>query len=77
MDGIPDVVECPPPGDPVGRSRASCPDTDGDGHAPNFNDPDDDNDGIPTSRNEVYDGDGDPTDDDTDNDGIPDYLDRG
>ncbi len=71
-DGIPDVVECPPPGDPVG-APASCPDTDGDGN-PDFDDPDDDGDGIPT-REESYDGDGDPTDDDTDRDGVPDYLD--
>ncbi|MEM9188714.1 MAG: hypothetical protein AAGF12_06035 [Myxococcota bacterium] len=71
MDGIPDVVECPPPGAP--GNPASCPDTDGDG-MPNFNDPDDDNDGIPTAS-ENYDADGDPSDDDTDRDGIPDYLD--
>ena len=71
-DGIPDVVECSPPSDPVG-DPLGCPDTDGDGR-PNFDDPDDDGDGIPTAE-ESYDGDGDPTDDDSDGDGVPDYLD--
>ena len=72
MDGIPDVVECPPPGDPVG-DLSGCPDSDGDGR-PDADDPDDDNDGIPTA-DENYDGDKDPTDDDSDRDGRPDYLD--
>ncbi|WP_452222394.1 T9SS type B sorting domain-containing protein, partial [Lacinutrix salivirga] len=60
-------------------------DTDGDG-LPNFNDPDDDNDGVDTINedygntnpdNGPFDptGDDDPTNDDTDGDGIPDYLD--
>jgi len=71
-DGIPDVVECPAPGDPVG-DPLGCPDTDGDGE-PNFNDPDDDDDGIDTA-NENYDGDNDPTNEDSDRDGTPDYLD--
>ncbi len=71
MDGIPNTVECPPPGDL--SNPETCPDTDGDG-LPNFNDPDDDNDGILTA-DENYDGDQDPTDEDTDRDGIPDYLD--
>ncbi len=71
-DGIPDVVECPAPGDPVG-DPFGCPDTDGDG-MPNFNDPDDDNDGIDTA-DENYDGDSDPTNEDSDGDGTPDYLD--
>ena len=71
-DGIPDVVECPAPGDPVG-DPSGCPDTDGDG-APNFDDPDDDDDGIDTVE-ENYDGDNDPTNEDTNDDGTPDYLD--
>lgn len=71
-DGIPDLVECPPPGDPV-ADPFGCPDTDGDG-SPNFNDPDDDDDGIDTA-DENYDGDNDPTNQDTDSDGVPDYLD--
>jgi hypothetical protein len=60
-DGVPDAVEIP-----IG-------DTDGDG-IPNYLDPDDDNDGIPTNF-EDSNGDGDPTNDDSDSDGIPDYLD--
>ena len=71
-DGIPDVVECPPPGDPVGDPFV-CLDSDGDG-SPNFNDPDDDNDGVDTT-DENYDGDNDPTNQDSDGDGQPDYLD--
>jgi cysteine-rich repeat protein len=71
-DGIPDVVECAPPGDPAG-DPSGCPDTDGDG-MPNFNDPDDDDDGIDTA-DENYDGDNDPTNEDSDGDGTPDYLD--
>ncbi len=71
-DGIPDVVECPAPGDPVG-DPFGCPDSDGDG-MPNFNDPDDDDDGVDTA-DENYDGDNDPTNEDSDGDGTPDYLD--
>ena len=71
-DGIPDLVECPPPGDPVG-DPLNCPDTDGDG-MPNFNDPDDDDDGIDTA-NENYGAGNDPTRQDTDGDGTPDFLD--
>ena len=70
MDGVPSVVECPPPLTP---GDAACPDTDGDG-MPDWNDTDDDNDGIPTA-DENYDGDENPADEDTDRDGIPDYLD--
>ncbi len=47
-------------------------DTDGDG-IPNFQDIDDDNDGILTK--DEYDKNGDNVPDDSDNDGIPDYLD--
>ncbi|MBL6647389.1 MAG: hypothetical protein ISP57_00570 [Flavobacteriaceae bacterium] len=47
-------------------------DTDGDG-IPNFQDIDDDNDGILTK--DEYDQNGDNIPDDSDNDGIPDYLD--
>ena len=47
-------------------------DTDGDG-IPNFQDIDDDNDGILTK--DEYDQNGDNVTDDSDNDGIPDYLD--
>lgn len=47
-------------------------DTDGDG-IPNFQDIDDDNDGILTK--DEYDQNGDNVPDDSDNDGIPDYLD--
>ena len=71
-DGIPDVVECPAPGDPVGAPE-DCPDTDDDGD-PDFDDPDDDNDGIDTA-DENYDGDNDPSNEDSDGDGTPDYLD--
>ena len=70
-DGIPDASECAG-GDPVG-DRLGCPDTDGDS-TPDFEDSDDDNDGIETV-NENYDGDGDPSDQDSDLDGIADYLD--
>ncbi len=48
-------------------------DTDNDG-VPDYLDPDDDGDGVPTQDEDV-DGDGDPTNDDTDNDGVPNYLD--
>ena len=70
-DGIPDGVECPPPGNPAQPS--TCPDSDGDG-TPDFGDEDDDGDGIDTA-DESPDGDSDPTDDDTDGDGTPNYLD--
>ena len=70
-DGIPDLVECAG-GDPVG-APLECPDSDGDG-TPDFQDPDDDDDGIDTAA-ENYDGDGDPRDQDSDRDGIADYLD--
>jgi outer membrane protein OmpA-like peptidoglycan-associated protein len=55
-DGLTDAFECP---------RQPCVDTDGDG-LPNFNDPDDDNDGLNTA-NELP-----PLD--SDGDGLPDYL---
>jgi len=71
-DGIPDDVECPAPGSPM--QPATCPDTDGDG-TPDFDDEDDDGDGIDTA-DESPDGDSDPTDDDTDGDGTPNYLDE-
>ena len=69
-----------PNGDEIGYG-----DTDGDG-LPNFNDPDDDNDGVDTINEDYTDtdvsdgevdptGDGDPQNDDTDGDGTPDYLD--
>lgn len=64
-DGLTDDREC--------QAGAPCEDTDGDG-APNFNDSDDDNDGVDTA-NEDPNGDNDPTNDDTDGDGTPDYLD--
>jgi len=63
-DGLPDGVE-----DPHGTG----PDSDGDG-LPDAIDPDDDNDGIPTSEEGSFDSDGDGTpnylDDDSDNDDI-------
>uniref|UniRef100_UPI000AD42FB4 gliding motility-associated C-terminal domain-containing protein n=1 Tax=Lacinutrix himadriensis TaxID=641549 RepID=UPI000AD42FB4 len=73
-DGIPN-------GDEIGYG-----DTDEDGD-PNFNDPDDDNDGVLTINEDYTDtdvsdgevdptGDNDPTNDDTDGDDIPDYLDN-
>ncbi|MEM9071143.1 MAG: FG-GAP-like repeat-containing protein [Myxococcota bacterium] len=82
-DGILDVIECPgivPPTD-------ECPDSDGDG-APDFNDVDDDNDGILTADEfgaPDPDGDHDADNDgvqnhldlDADNDGIPDLLENG
>ncbi len=64
-DGISDAIECP--------GLILCWDTDGD-DLPNFRDPDDDGDGVPTEFEDA-DGDGNPRNDDTDNDGIPDYLD--
>jgi outer membrane protein OmpA-like peptidoglycan-associated protein len=65
-DGVPNEEECPGADD--------CVDTDEDDE-PNFQDPDDDNDGVLT-RDEDVDGDGDPSNDDSDNDAIPDYLDE-
>lgn len=61
MDGIRDDVECP-------GAVMPCPDTDEDG-TPDFEDPDDDGDGIPT-RDERPMG-----DQDTDADDVPDHLD--
>ena len=58
-DGLLTNVECP-------NGTASCPDTDQDG-LPDYLDPDDDGDGVPTA-DEVGRG-------DTDGDGAPDYLD--
>lgn len=72
-DGIIDALECPgvsPPDD-------TCPDNDGDGQ-PDFDDVDDDNDGILTA--DEYSAadpeDGDPENDhDADDDGVPNHLD--
>ncbi|HET6630642.1 MAG TPA: Calx-beta domain-containing protein [Woeseiaceae bacterium] len=58
-DGLPSGDECPDIG--------QCRDTDGDG-APDYQDPDDDNDGVPTASENA------PSQD-TDNDGTPDYRD--
>jgi hypothetical protein len=58
-DGLTNGEECP---DPI-----QCRDTDDDG-TPDYQDPDDDNDGVPTA-------DENPPDQDTNDDGIPDYLD--
>ncbi|MEM9072325.1 MAG: hypothetical protein AAGE52_27710, partial [Myxococcota bacterium] len=68
-DGIADHLECPD-GLYV-TDPASCPDTDGDGQ-PDFNDADDDNDGIPTATELVEDT---SEGSDADGDGIPSYLD--
>lgn len=56
-DGLLDSQECP--------NSGSCPDTDGDG-IPNYLDPDDDNDGLPTAEELKA---------DSDRDGLPNYLD--
>ncbi|MGE0791312.1 MAG: hypothetical protein AB7S26_36900 [Sandaracinaceae bacterium] len=72
MDGLLDSRECPPPANPR-TDPTMCPDTDGDGH-PDFDDPDDDGDSIPTAT-ELGTG-GATTPMDTDGDGIPDYLDE-
>ncbi len=61
-DGIPDDVECP-------DGIADCDDTDMDG-VPNYMDPDDDGDGIPTSNERPG-----ATDQDTDGDDAPNHLD--
>lgn len=58
-DGLSNSEECP--------GGAPCRDTDDDG-IPDYQDPDDDNDGIPTASEN-------PPDQDTDSDGIPDYRD--
>jgi len=58
-DGLPNIGECLDP--------LQCRDTDGDG-LPDYQDPDDDNDGVPTASENA-------PDQDTDQDGIPDYLD--
>lgn len=71
MDGIPDEVECPAPGNPA--RPETCRDSDGDG-TPDFEDEDDDGDGI-DAADESPDGNSDPIDDDTDGDGTPNYLD--
>ena len=59
-DGLTNIEECP--------SLTECRDTDGDG-TPDYQDPDDDGDGVPTSMEN-------PPQQDTDEDGIPDYLDN-
>jgi len=64
-DGVPDATECPP--DPM--TASSCTDTDGDG-TPDWQDNDDDGDGLPT-RDERPSGDR-----DTDSDGRPDHMDN-
>lgn len=72
-DGILDAVECPGV-TPVGPT---CQDSDGDG-APDFNDVDDDNDGVLTLDEYAAPDpeDGDPASDrDADNDGVPNHLD--
>ena len=56
-------------------TRATFLNTDGD-LLPDHRDPDDDGDGVLT-RDEDYNGNGDPTDDDVNMNGIPDYLDPG
>jgi hypothetical protein len=58
-DGLLNIDECLDP--------LQCRDTDGDG-LPDYQDPDDDNDGVPTASENA-------PDQDTDQDGIPDYLD--
>ncbi len=74
-DGIPDSVECSTLPD-----VASCEDSDNDG-SPDFDDIDDDNDGIPTIEEGSADTDGDGLgnhlDLDADNDGIPDLWENG
>lgn len=72
-DGILDVVEC----DGVLPVGDSCRDSDGDG-APDYLDPDDDNDGLATllEFGAPDPDDGDPANDrDADNDGVPNHLD--
>ena len=60
--------------DPDGDGDPRNDDTDGD-LFPNYLDPDDDGDGVPTIFEDL-DGDGDPTNDDSDDDEIPNYLDE-
>jgi hypothetical protein len=70
-DGIQDLVD---DNSNFGDTNSLTPqDTDSDG-IPNFQDIDDDNDGVNTIDEDTN-GNGDRTDDDTDGDGIPDYLD--
>ncbi|WP_298782176.1 tandem-95 repeat protein, partial [uncultured Polaribacter sp.] len=69
-NGLFDGIETTPES---GTTTNDTIDTDGDG-IPNFQDTDDDGDGIETVDEDV-DSDGDPTNDDTDGDGIPNYLD--
>lgn len=68
MDGLIDVLECPAPGSSFRPS--SCPDSDMDGN-PDFDDPDDDGDGVSTA-NELGVG---MRARDTDGDGMSDHLD--
>ncbi|MCI2230492.1 tandem-95 repeat protein, partial [Polaribacter sp. MSW13] len=70
-NGLFDGVETSPES---GITTTDPKDTDMDG-LPDFQDVDDDNDGIPTEDEDVVTIDGDPTNDDSDNDGIPNYLD--
>ena len=58
-DGLMNIDECP--------DQLQCRNTDGD-ELPDFQDPDDDNDGVPTADENA-------PDQDTDQDGTPDYLD--
>jgi cysteine-rich repeat protein len=67
-DGLPDIVECPAPGDLT--NPESCPDTDDDGN-PDFMDPDDDGDGVLT-MDELGPG---MSPQDSDDDGTSDHLD--
>lgn len=73
-DGIPDEVQNDPNGGDVNYAPL---DSDGDG-IDDFQDTDDDGDGVPTEdENPDPNGDGNPVDgQDTDGDGIPDYLDQ-
>lgn len=68
-DGIPSIVE-----DLNNNQLEEDDDTDADG-LPNYVDPDDDNDGRPTSDEIEIDADGNITYPDTDGDGVVDYLD--
>jgi outer membrane protein OmpA-like peptidoglycan-associated protein len=65
-DTLSDLAEC--------QAGAPCEDSDQDGQ-PDYNDPDDDNDGRLTVGEDPN-ADGNPANDDTDGDGTPDYLDR-
>lgn len=68
-DGVPSIVE-----DLNGNKLEEDDDTDSD-NVPNYLDPDDDNDGRPTSEEIEIDADGNITYPDEDGDGIVDYLD--